>query len=393
MNQSRNKGSATSRSQQNKKNGQSPSAMAQLKSQLMRELRREMGGSGPGRLPKPLLRRGPPRFLEDPARSGAGLSRSVQAPVARGSVRRVGNPQQQGLANGDLVVAHREYIEDVSGTVAFTAQSNSINPGLPGLFPWLSGVAQRFESYKFEKLVFDYETQAPTSATGTNVLAIDYDASDVSPTTKTQAMAFRSSVRSPSWSDASLSCLKEDLDKRTSFFVRKGANPTGTDVKLYDVGNLFVCTQGQANTNAIGELYVEYRIRLMTPELGNVGQGEAVWGEFNGTSNAAPASVVQGNLPVTYASTGSTTSVTTWTFTQPWQGIISWSENGTGITAVTLGGTATTAAQSDVLNAAATAGGGYGVVTALINQTVTLTVANTTLTVVQVDFSQSGATI
>jgi hypothetical protein len=323
--------------------------------------------------------------------TGSDMSQSVSAPVSTGIVRRINNPAQKGLANGDLMVRHREYVQDINGSIAFAANSFSVNPGLPGLFPWLSGVAQRFESYRFRKLKFDFETESPTSATGTALLSLDYDASDASPTSKTQAMAYRSSVRSPVWSNCQLTCLQEDLNKRTSFFVRKGAAPTGTDIKLYDVGNLNVCTMGQANGNNIGELYVEYEITLMTPQLGVAGQGEAVWGAFTGTSNSAPFSTVTGILPATFISTGTTTSTTTWTFTQPWQGLVASTVVGTGLTAgVTYGGSATVGAISSTVNSGGTQLTSYGLVNAAAGQTFGFIFPNTTVTTSSIDFAQSG---
>jgi hypothetical protein len=282
---------------------------------------------------------------------------------------------------------------DVPGSVAFSATQNSINPGLPGLFPWLSGVAQRFESYVFEALKFDYETESATSATGTALLALDYDASDAAPTTKTQAMAYRSSVRSPAWSNCQLTSLKEDLAKQKSYFVRRGAVPANADVKLYDVGNLNVCTIGQANANTIGELYVEYRVRLMTPQLGLAGQGESVWGNYQGTVNSAPfAQTITGNLPAAVGSTGSTTSVTTWTFSQPWQGVVSLLIEGTGLgTTLAFSGTATSSLTGGVTNSTSTAEAGFGVLTAAIGQTFIITVSDTTITLGEVNFAQSGS--
>ena len=101
-------------------------------------------------------------------------------------------------------------------------------------------------------------------------------------------MSYRSAVRSPPWADSSLVAAGEDISKRKSYYVRSGSAPSGTDVKLYDTANVFVCTQGQANTNAIGELYVDYEVILMTPQLTDVGTGEAIYGVYAGTSNAAP---------------------------------------------------------------------------------------------------------
>jgi hypothetical protein len=48
--------------------------------------------------------------------------------------------------------------------------------------------------------------------------------------------------------------------------LRTGAVPSGTDVKLYDVGNFFVGTTGGVNTDPIGKLYVEYEVEFFVPQ-------------------------------------------------------------------------------------------------------------------------------
>ncbi len=273
------------------------------------------------------------------ANSRQPKDRSVSAPTAKGKVQKNKRPLTVPAENGDIVISHREFISDVAGSVAFAATKYSVNPGLPGTFPWLSTVARSYESYRFEKLEFAYETQAPSTTPGTAILSVDYDASDATPTTKTQAMAYRSSVRSPSWSDCEHMSLKEDLSKRSSYFVRSGSLAANSDVNLYDVGSLFVCTQAQSGSSVIGELYVDYKIRLMTPQIGNVGIGEAIYGIFSGTSNAAPFSSSSGNLPATVGFVGTTpTSNSTWTFTQPWEGFVTVNLTGTGLSNVSASG-------------------------------------------------------
>jgi hypothetical protein len=39
------------------------------------------------------------------------------------------------------------------------------------------------------------------------------------------------------------------------------------DIKTYDVGNLYVCTEGQASTATVGYLYIDYEVVLKTPQL------------------------------------------------------------------------------------------------------------------------------
>lgn len=321
--------------------------------------------------------------------NGKGSSTPVRAPVAAASVRRMAKPniRNSGAAAGDIRVVHREYVGEIFGSVAFAARSHSINPGLGWEFPWLSKIAQRYESYRFNRLRYCFETESPTSTTGAVMGVIDYDSTDPAPTDKIQALNYRDAVRSPPWSDFCLEATKEDLHKRQTYFVRSGF--TSEDPRLFDVGNFFLCVQGQAAATVIGELYVEYDISLMTPQVGDLGWDHAVWGEFTGSSNSAPAATVKGNLPVTVESTGTTTSVTTFTFTGPWEGFLSLALVGSTLSNYTTNtGTVTITDRSDVVNSAATQESGHSQLKAVVGDTLIVTIPNATITSSRFSFGQ-----
>lgn len=312
------------------------------------------------------------------------------APVASSTVRKVSKPVFANSRSGDLTVKHREYINEVAGSVSFAVNTLQINPGLAGVFPWLSQIAQRYESYRFKKLVFHYETESATSATGSVIGTIDYDASDSAPENKTQAMAYRNAVRSPPWCDFSMISQSEDLNKRKSYFVRAGSLSSNQDIKLYDSGNFYLCTQGQAGATNIGELYVEYIVDLMTPQMRPPGAGDAIYGILIGSSNTAPASTVAaGNMPVSVVSSGTTTSITTLTFTQPWQGYFTLILGGTGLISISGSGTANVTEGSSGEIGGATALMDFFTVDADIGETLVITIVNTTITSASWVFGQA----
>lgn len=346
------------------------------------------------RVSRPRRRNTQPKKLPSqstqPSSLKLGPNRSVAAPVASGRVRQSNRPRISPTRNGDIRVVHREYLADIVSSDVFASTTFSVNPGLPATFPWLAVIAQRYESYNFRRLKFCYETEAPTTAAGTILLALDYDAADAAPTDKTQAMAYRSSTRSPPWSDNVLVSLGEDLHKLKTRYVRNGALATNLDVKTYDVGNLFVCRQGQANaTTNIGELYVEYDVDLLTPQLGDAGVGAAVYGKFTGSVNSAPFGTVTGVLPATVASSGTTTSVSTFTFSQPWEGIVSVTLSGTGLTGITPSGTAVSAEQVETAFSTTQMTAIY-TLNAISGQTFILTIADTTISAAIAWFAQSA---
>jgi len=48
----------------------------------------------------------------------------------------------------------------------------------------------------------------------------------------------------------------------------RGGVVASTDIKTYDLGNLYLCTSGFAGDGTVcGELYVEYTVVLMTPQI------------------------------------------------------------------------------------------------------------------------------
>jgi hypothetical protein len=175
--------------------------------------------------------------------------------------------------SGGITVSHREYVGPVKGSYEFTVRPYSINPGKYDVLPWLSAIAQNFETYSFRKLRFVYEPFVGASSPGAVSLTVDYDAADVPPTSKLEFMNFHRSVTGNVWSPVAYVCDAQDLHKQKEFFVRCGLLRPNLDIKMYDVGNLLVavCACADAVTD-IGDLYIEYTIDLMTPQINNEAQ-------------------------------------------------------------------------------------------------------------------------
>ncbi len=266
------------------------------------------------------------------------------APVAM-SIRQGTQPPRMSSTtarNGDLRVRvrHREYIADILGSVAYAVTSFSINPGLPATFPWLSQLANLFESYRFNKLVFQYRTQAATAATGKAMLSVDWDAADATPTSKVQQLQERTKMDDASWKNFDLPCDLADLLKfGVQRYTRSAGLSANLDIKTYDVGNLLVGTQGQAGTAAIGELWVEYDLELITPQTSD---GLAPGIGVKIVANGAISDVnLLGNTPTV---TGTTSLVTATgnviVFNKTGNYLVDVLRVGTGLIALVLNGSA-----------------------------------------------------
>jgi len=258
-----------------------------------------------------------PRMIQiqrkEPGSGSSPAKQDRMVPLAKGRFRGINKPDIQSSSGrgGDLRirVKHREYVQDILGTAAYALVQLNINPGLAQLFPWLSGIAALFESYKFNRLKFCYESQTNATVSGKAYFSADWDVTDVAPVNKQQQMQERSKASDMIFEDFCLMCDKNDLEKfGIQRYVRVGNAPAGTDLKTYDVGVFNQATQNCAVTTAVGELWVEYDLELITPNPSQNGGALSAKITAGGTvSNAAvlgTAPVIVGSLPVTVDPTG-----------------------------------------------------------------------------------------
>jgi len=229
-------------------------------------------------------------------------SSTVAAPVAIGRSMSAQKPVTKQLPGGDIRVVHREYFTDMLGAVAFTVGSTTsgtfpagllINPGNATMFPWLSKLAYNFESYIFEHLEFIYVSQTSTAQSGRVILAIDYDAADPAPLDKRSALANRASVASFVWGEARLPTYKEDIQKRKTYFVdtqQAPVNGSEKDLSLSCTGTFQPAVMGATAALNLGELYVSYTVKLMTPHYNAISFGDCY------ETSTSTVNLIAGNL-------------------------------------------------------------------------------------------------
>lgn len=174
---------------------------------------------------------------------GFGLQYSdsnVIAPVAKGNTVRMVNPVFSTSPQGNTRVRKREYFGDVEGNISFEVDRFAINPGVKGTFPWLSGIAERYEKYRFHALRFSYEPIVATSISGAIMTGIEYDVHDSSPGSKLEFMAMDGATRAPPWNQSKTEGKRSQLT--TMRLVRTGSVPVSADRTLYDVGDFLFAT-------------------------------------------------------------------------------------------------------------------------------------------------------
>jgi hypothetical protein len=130
--------------------------------------------------------------------------------------------------------------------------------------------------------------------------------------------------------DSTFSALSSSLHKSKSYYIRSGTLNANQDIKMYDVGNYFIATQGQTGTAVLGELYVEYVVDLFTPQLDSNVPSCSITGA-SGISIPLPF----GTAPTTSGPSPATIVANGVVFTQPGEFLMTWIQangNGTNFT-------------------------------------------------------------
>lgn len=168
-------------------------------------------------------------------------------------------------SGGTIVFRHSEFFGNLGGSTDFNVRAIPVNPGNDQLGPYLSNIAVSWEYYRYRSLRIRYEPSCSTTTTGTVMFCIDYDASDSPPGNKQQLLMNQNAVRSAPWMPVSMSLVKSANDAQIKRFVLDNVPPLGTDPKLYNLGNLFIATEGNPLVT-LGELFIDYEVELSVPQ-------------------------------------------------------------------------------------------------------------------------------
>lgn len=167
-----------------------------------------------------------------------------------------------------VVISNSEFLTDLDGSVGYYCSTYSLNPGLAHIFKWLSAIATRYESYKFQQLKVVFHSSVGAATAGTIAMAVDFDAADPAPLSFQDIMSYAGAVSNNVWRFPVYDCRAGNLGKFTKdHFVRVAPLTSNLDIKTYDIGNLHIVTRGMAGTTTVGYVTLDYVVRLTTPQL------------------------------------------------------------------------------------------------------------------------------
>jgi hypothetical protein len=141
-----------------------------------------------------------PAKMKNPPRRMPFL-KQVNAPVSAGTVRSASRnlPLGQIRPNGAIIKNFEQVATFVGGTSGFRIDGAILNPGLPLSFPWLSGLANNYQKFKFHYLRYFYSSAVSTSTAGSAFLELQYDYLDAPPGSLVSVAASDTSSIGPVW--------------------------------------------------------------------------------------------------------------------------------------------------------------------------------------------------
>lgn len=203
-------------------------------------------------------------------------------------------------------IVHREYVGDIlSAGLPFSLTGYDLSPLNGTVFPWMSNIAQLYQQYKFNGMVFEFKTMSSeysnTSALGTVVMTTNYNANQPLFDNKLEMENTEFAVSSkPSLSQ--MHCIECDPKERVTEYLYVQPTVVGigaNDKRLTSFGTMQLATTGLSSQNGsvIGELWVSYDITLLKPVL-NVAPAQPSSSTFTNTSSPSYANLF-GTAPIT----------------------------------------------------------------------------------------------
>lgn len=161
-------------------------------------------------------------------------------------------------------------MELVSDGTAEQRWNFPLNPGIEYTFPWLTNIANNFETYQFLSLKMSYVPAVPTSSPGRLSICPDYDAADDNTyLSRIQFMSFEDSASGSIWDGVTMVATPTNMRKRKTYYTRSTTLTANKDIKTYDTGTVTVIASGVTipSGQSYGDLWITYSVHFQTPQL------------------------------------------------------------------------------------------------------------------------------
>jgi hypothetical protein len=219
--------------------------------------------------------------------------------------------ESAGDETGSVTISRKEYLTDIyaAGEIdpttgqainvfPFVLQKFAINPGIESSFPWLSQVAQNYDEYEINQLIYSFRStttdigSATTGQCGTIIMCTNYNVNSA---------VFRDKINMLEYDGAMSAKTTESMIHGVECDPEKNSGPKGKYIRAaganinqnlmdYDLANFQIAvanTPTQFAGQSLGELWVTYTVTLRKPKF-FTGKGYGITQDIYVTS--------QGNL-------------------------------------------------------------------------------------------------
>lgn len=213
--------------------------------------------------------------------NGRTVRPSLPVALAVGNMGRTMQPKRTNLPNGGVRIHYKDYIGPViTSGPDFLVRKYPVNPGISSTFPWLNRQASQYEKYIVHSIKAHYIGNCSSFVNGALMCTFEMDAADPPPTNEADILNNQFATLQSVW-EHSTSIMPTASGPRFTRFN----NVRDTDIKTYDVANLFIATAGVVDPATIGRLFLEYDISLINPQKVDT----ITIGQFQNTAGSSTA--------------------------------------------------------------------------------------------------------
>jgi len=194
-----------------------------------------------------------------------------------------GGVNQPSFGSTTSTFRKREFVSKIVSSAAageFKLDKFTINCGDGTCFPWLSGLANNYESWCPKGIIFEYiptsgmAVASSNTALGVVVMATQYNPYAVDPNNRVRLEGYPNAVSFAPYQRvcSGVECVPSKRQAETLLIRNSSVGPStglvidgGADT-LFDLGQFFIATEGvQDSAVTLGELWITYDIQLLNP--------------------------------------------------------------------------------------------------------------------------------
>jgi len=195
-------------------------------------------------------------------------------PVVYSRKVNMNSPKTKDLGKGNMRIVHQELVTEIRTAKTTNGQNNGfvlykihVNPGLQDSFPWLSSLARNFKNYKFWMLALCFVPRNNVVQAGTSMMYCEYDPDASDPENRKDLLNRKQAAEIQVFKDLDFFAEMEELAKEKSHYIRTGPPLKNQDIKLQDCANFYYAYDGTSPDTLIGDLFFQYTVDLITPDL------------------------------------------------------------------------------------------------------------------------------